>query len=201
MKKKLKQSVPVLIILLLAAAFILPPIHAAQLSIRVYFDDIEGSSCTLYYAPDSPGAFSQSQSVAAFIDPDSKVAVFALDPSLENRIAGLRLDFPDTAQLLRIKSVTISSAGVIKRQYDPCRFFAPENILSQNSIEAISLATAQTRAYIKTASADPYLVFSDKLCREINSCYSHFRLTRLCVCLFLLCVFLLVRKSPFREDP
>lgn len=181
MKKKILFAC---IALLLMAVFVLIPMPASKLYIRIYFDEIQGKNCALYYAVDDTNAFSQEQCISAEIDPDRKMVEFELEPSLEGRITGLRLDFPDTDQLVCVKSISVSSAGVIQKEYDPCDFFGEENVVYSNDIDAVSLVTVRARAYIQTLSGDPYVIFSGGLCRQILDCYSHFRLTRLAVCVF-----------------
>ena len=197
MKKKLVFTS---IIILLMAVFIFIPVPTSKLYIRIYFDEIQGNNCELYYAVDSMNTFSHEQCITSAIDHDRKMVEFALDPSLEGHVTGLRLDFPGEPQLLRVKNITVSNAGVIKRQYDPCRFFSQENITNTNDIDAISLATAQARAYFNIVSNDPFLAFSDGLCRQIMDCYSHFTLTKLAICVFLAGSFFLSKKKIFRED-
>lgn len=195
-----KKSLLACAAFLLAAAFILIPAPASALSIRVSFEEIQGDSCSLYYALDNPNAFSPEQCLISTIDINRKMVTFTLDPSLENRISGLRLDLPAIPQLLCVKSVVISSEGWVKRQYNPCLFFSQENILQTNDINALDPAPARARVYISSAADDPYLVFSEGLCRQITDCYSHFRPTRLGVCAFLAACFFLARRGLFRAD-
>lgn len=196
MKKKILLAC---IVFLLMAVFVLIPAPASQLYIRIYFDEIQGESCALYYAVDGMNTFSQEQCLSSAIDPEKQMAEFVLDPSLEGHITGLRLDFPDTSQLLCVKTITVSNAGVIKREYDPCDFFGGENILYSNDIDAMSLVAVRARAYFRTLSGDPYLILSNGLCQQIMGCYSHYRLTRLAVCVFLSAVFLLAKLKIWRD--
>lgn len=197
MKKKILFAC---IIFLLMAAFVLIPVPASKLYIRIYFDEIKGDNCALYYAVDGTNTFSQEQCIGCAIDYEKQMVEFALEPSLEGRITGLRLDFPDMPQLLCIKTITVSNAGVIKREYDPCDFLAEENILFSNDIDAMSLVTVRARAYIRTLSGDPYLILSNGFCQQIMDCYSHFTLTKLVICVFLSVSFFLAKKNVFRED-
>lgn len=195
MKKKGLYLLP----LLLMTAFILFPSGAANLYIRIYFDEIEGDACTLYYATDTVNVFCIEQHLSSGISQDTSMAEFCVAPSLDGHITGFRLDFPNAEQLLSIRNITISSGGVIKRQYNPCDFFADDNIASTNNIDSITLATASGRTYIGTSPEESYLVLSDALCRQITDCYSHFRLTKAAVCLFLLACFYLARRKLFGD--
>lgn len=200
-KKTVSAAAAAVTALLLAAAFVLMPAPAAGLYIRIYFDEIQGDGCALYYAVDD-GGFSQEQCVSSAVDYDRKMVEFALDPSLEGRITGLRLDFPDMEQLICVKTITVSSAGAIQREFNPCDFFGGDNAEYSNDIDAMSLVSVRARAYIRTLSGDPYLILSGGLCRRIMDCYSHFRLTRLAICVFLGGSFLLARSKIFgsREE-
>lgn len=185
----------------LMAVFIMIPSRASSIRIRIHFAAVGGDSCALFYSTDTHNTFSSEQALFSAIDPQTLQAEFTLDPSCKNHITGLRLDFPDTEQLLCIKSITVSSAGVVKRQYNPCDFFTADNLACVNDIATINLAAAQARAYLYTLESDPYVILSDELCRQIAGCYSHFRLTKLAVCLFILGCCFLARKNIFKEDP
>lgn len=196
MKKKVLFAC---IIFLLMAAFIMIPAPASNIYIRIYFDEIQGERCALYYAVDGIETFSQEQCISSVIDYDKQMVEFILEPSLEGHITELRLDFPDEPQLLCVKAITISNAGVIKREYNPCDFFAGENILYSNDIDEISLATARARTYISAVSDDPFLILSGGLCRQIMNCYGHFRLTKLAICVFFSASFFLAKMKIWRD--
>lgn len=197
MKKKILFAC---IAFVLMAVFVLIPAPASKLYIRIYFDEIQGESCALYYALDGMNEFSQEQCITSVIDHEKQMAEFVLEPSLEGRITGLRLDFPDTSQLICIKTITISNAGVIKREYNPCNFFSQDNILYSNDIDEMSLVSVRARAYFRTLSGDPFLILSKGLCQQIMECYSHFVRTRLAICMFILASFILAEMKIFRED-
>lgn len=195
----MKKILSACIIFLLMAVFVLIPSPTSKLYVRIYFDEIQGDICSLYYADDL-NTFSQEQCVSSAIDHDRQMVEFALEPFLEGRLTGLRLDFPDEEQLFCIRNITVSNGGVIKREFNPSQFFAQENIQQSNSIDEISLATARARAYVRTFSDDPYVVLSGELCQQFMGCYSHYRLTKLAVCVFLSCCFFLAKKRIFTED-
>lgn len=195
-----KKILYIVLVLLLMFVFIMFPLPASDLRIRIHFDAIEGDSLVLYYTTDSANEFSGAQSISKGIDYDAKQVTFTLDSSLENHITGLRLDFPNEEQLLCISNITVSSAGTIKRQFNPCNFFSESNILYSNDIKEMSLATAQARTYLLTSSNDPYIILSPDLCRQITNCYSHFRLTRLGICIFILGCCFFAHKKVFTES-
>lgn len=193
MKKKILYLSSVLLML----AFVLIPAPASKLYIRIYFDDITGNHCALYYSVDSADGFSGERKLTSVIDYENKRVEFCIDSSLAGHITGLRLDFPDTEQLLSVRNITVSSAGVIKRAYNPCDFFEEENIAFSNSIDSVTLVKPTGRTYIGTLSDDPYLVLANDLCLQIVSCYSNFRLTRALICLFFIVCFAMARAKAF----
>ena len=194
MKKKLMCLIPVFILMI---AFILLPSRTSNLYLRIYFEEIAGEHCTLYYSTDAMDVFCLGQHQTSEIDYDRKMVEFNLDPSLDGHITGLRLDFPNTEQLICISNVTISS-GIVKRQYNPCIFFADETIASSHNIAGISSVPSRARVYISTSPEESYLIFSDALCRQITDSYSHYRLTKAAFCVFLLACFLLARRKIFK---
>lgn len=196
-----KKIFYIVLVLLLMFVFIMLPLPASDLRIRIYFDDAEGGSMCLYYTTDIANEFTNTQSISHDIDHDAEHVEFTLPSSLEDHITGLRLDFPNIEQFLCVRSITVSSAGTVKRQFNPCDFFSEAGILYSNNINGLSLATAQARAYILTSSDDPYIVLSPDLCRQITDCYSHFRLTRLGICIFILGCFFFAKRNIFTENP
>lgn len=179
-----KRLIIGVLILLAAVLFVFWPRKASALYLRVTFEEFTGDACSLYYTTDSDGNFSQEKCISSEVDPDTMQATFRLDGSLAGHLTGLRLDFPHTEQLLGIKDVTVSSAGVIQKEFNPCHFFAPENIgLSHNA--DVTLVVPRNRVYISAGADDPFLILSDGLTAQITDCYSHQTGFRLLVCLFV----------------
>ncbi len=197
-KIPIKQAIAFFVFALITAAFVLMPFPASDLYIRLYFRDIQDSKCSLYYSTDSAEGFSAQRLVPAEIDYADKHVTFRLDSSLAGHITGLRLDFPSLEQVICVENVTVSSAGVIKRQFDPCRFFLEDHIASSNDVSSVSLVTSRDIAYVATIPDDPYIVFSSGLCQQITDCYSRFRLTRLLVCLFPAACYLIAKLKIFK---
>ena len=96
-----------------------------------------------------------------------------------------------------VSNITVSSAGIVQKQFIPSNFFAGDNVIHKNDISDISLATAQNRAYVATSGEDPYVVLSENLTHQITDGYSTYRLTRLAICLFLGGCYLMYRKKLF----
>lgn len=181
MKKKLIGGFA----LLLALLFILMPLPASDLIIRIYFDDITGHSCALYYSTDAEKNLLPEQYITSEIDYAQMRVEFRLDGSLENQLTSLRLDWPHlTEQLICVKNISISSGGVIRKEYNPCYFFADGNISSSHETY-VTLVHPRNRAYLMTGTDDPYQILSDTLVDEIKGYYNHRILSRICLCLFI----------------
>lgn len=193
MKKKL---IPALAILL-AMVFLWIPLPASDLILRVHFDEIAGDSCDLYYGTDVQGSFSDEQHINAKIDHEKKLVEFRLEGSLQGHLTALRLDWPNlTEQLICVKSIAVSSGGAIRKEFNPCYFFAQGNVPISHET-AISLVYPRDRAYLQTGADDPYLILSDGLVAEIGNLYSRRLLSRLFLCLFLAGSFVLARRKLF----
>lgn len=199
-KISLKQIIALSALALITVIFVLIPFPASDLYIRFYFDSINDSNYMLYYSTDTDEGFSQERLILAEIDYSDMHVTFHLNSSLAGHITGLRLDFPNTEQLVCIKNITVSSAGIVKRQYDPCYFFLEDNLAASNDIDSITLVTIRDHAYVATLPDDPYLVLSSGLCQQIAGCYSHFRLTRLLICLFPAACYLMVKLKLFKAS-
>lgn len=183
--------------ILLSLLFIFLPSSASDLIIRIYFDEIAGDSCSLYYTTDENPFFSEEQCVAADIDYSRKKVEFRLEGNLEGHLDSLRLDFPHlTEQLINVKNITLSSAGVVRKQYDPCLFFAEENIASAHEV-SVTLVHPRNRAYLSAGADDPYIVLSQDLTGKVENFYSHRALSRAALLLFLFGFCLFARKKLF----
>lgn len=193
------KKIKIAIIFLITVAFILMPFPSADINIRLHFMDSAEGTYALYYSTQTSG-FSQEQCIIAEVDSDSNQVTFHLDSSLENQLTGLRLDFPAGDNLICISNVTVSSAGIVQKQFNPCDFFATANLTHINDIEPISIATAQNRAYVPTAGSDPYVILAQNLLEEIRDGYSHLRLTRLGICLFAAACYFMYKKNLFSKE-
>ncbi len=197
--KKVWSLAAVLAAAVLAVVYIFFPRPASDLVIEITFWEISSDSLRLYYTTDTQPAYSDDKSIAGDIDYETMQVSFRLDGSLENHLTGLRLDFPVEGQLLCIKSVTVSSAGVIQKDFNPSVFFADDNIVATNDLE-ISVVDSNNRAYVNTGSQDPYLVLSDSLVVQITDCYSHQMVSRLLVCVFIAACCVIARRGIFADD-
>lgn len=173
------------------------PLPAADLIIRIYFEgDIAGDSCSLYYATDTSGGFCEEQRVSSAIDRNRNMVAYTLDGSLDGQITALRLDWPSVEQLICVKSITLSSGGIIQKEFNPCVFFADENIASAHTA-SVTLVHPKNRAYLSTGTDDPHQILSAAFTRQITGCRSRYIMTWLFLGLFPLGSWLLARKKLF----
>ena len=197
----MKIKWPFILILLGMIIFLLVPLPASDLILRITWaesDPIEPHNFFLYYATDGQ-AWSDDQKILGSIDEERCTVSFQVDSSLEGHLTGLRIDFPDQQQLVSVKNITVSSAGFPKKQYNPCFLFNEENQKEQNGLYAVDLVHIRARAYIGTTPEDPYIVFSDALTQQIAGMFSHYRMTRFFICLFVLACCLSYQKKLFKE--
>lgn len=196
MKKRLMPIMPFAVGILMLA-FILLPIPASGLTIRLYFDKFQGDSLVMYYTTDENPHMGMEQIIAATVDAGNKLAVIRLSPELADHIDRIRLDFPETEQTLSIRNISVSSAGVIQHNYSPCDFFSETNIADRNDIPQISLIEWEKTAYIRTNESDPYVLFNSGLVRDMLQYRSAYRRTRLAACILVVLGYVLYRIRPF----
>lgn len=191
-----KKLVGLCFAVILAIAFILVPLPASDLIIRVYFDNIADGTYALYYTTDSQDTFSEDRCIVSEIDSAQNRVEFRLDGSLEGHLTNLRLDFPQAEQLICVRNITASSSGIIRRSYNPCSFFADENIAFSHET-SVSPVYSRRIAYLSTGSNDPYIGLSASLIGQLQNCYGHRTRSRLLLCLMIAGSCLLARKKLF----
>lgn len=196
--KNIKKPL-IFVIFFIAVLFVAVPLPAADLYIRIQFTEVEGSSCALYYTTETSNNYSQDQCVLSDIDYGPKEVTFRLDGSLKDQLTGLRLDLPSVTALLCVKNITVSSAGIIQKQFNPVDFFAAENIAQMHHIEAINPVDLRDIAYILTGGDDPYLILSENLVKQITDQYSCYRLTRIGICIFAAACYFMYKKNLFHK--
>lgn len=182
---------------ILMLVFILMPIPAAGLTIRLYFDKFQGDSLVMYYSTDENPRLGMDQIIEGTIDAANKLAVIKLSPELADHIDRIRLDFPEIEQTLSIRNISVSSAGVIQHNYSPCDFFSETNIADKNDIPQISLIEGKKTAYIRTNETDPYILLTSGLVRDMLQYRSSYRRTRLAACILVIIGYVLYRIQPF----
>ncbi|MBQ8823220.1 MAG: hypothetical protein IJZ82_11295 [Lachnospiraceae bacterium] len=194
---KYKKTLMAVFLAVVSLVFVFMPWPASDLYIRVHFSEINGGFLQLFYTTASNNTFCEEQCITSEVDTENKQVTFCLDKSLSEELTGLRIDFASMQDLVGVKSITVSSAGVIQEEYNPVHFFDESNIVGTNGIE-ISLVKTRNRAYIATSENDPHVVLSAALTEQIAGNYSHFRGTRLCICVFILGCVLLTKKNIFQ---
>lgn len=197
----MKKKWPYFVALILMILFILIPWPAADLFLRIHLDEAEGinpNDFYLYYGTTEAG-FSSEQLIQGTYDAQTGIITYRLSASLEGKLTDLRVDFPSVEQLLKIKSVTVSSGGLAKKAYNPCYFFADANLADVHGIEAVNVVPTRAVAYVSTHTDDPYIVLSGALSKEVANHFSHYFITRILLCVFACaCVFSAKRKL-FKE--
>lgn len=194
----MKKRIILGVVLLAAIAFVLMPFPASDLIIRIYFDDIQGEVCGLYYSTDLGRGFSEREYISCDIDYDRKMVEYRLDGSTEGKLTALRLDWPNLLeQVICVKSITVSSGGVIRKEFNPCSFFAEESVALAHET-SVTLVHPKNRAYLSCGTDDPYQILSDNMTAEIRGCFSHRRLSRLCLCVFLAASLFFAKKNLFK---
>lgn len=186
-----------IVICILMLVFVFMSFPASGLTIRLYFDDFEGSQVIMYYTTDENPDILPEQILTATFDTETRIAVIKLSPELADHIVQIRLDFPEMEQVFSIKNVSVSSAGVIKHNYSPCDFFSTTNIVYQNDIPQINLLERKQIAYVKTNESDPYILFTNELVNDMLRYRSSFRLTRLSICILVVLGYAISRIGLF----
>lgn len=194
MKQKLLRFLPVLIII----AILLIPMPSSGLYLRLHFEDFEGTDLKIYYTTEDSPSFNEEHTILADID-ETKVASFYLDSRVVDTINCLRLDFPQTSQLLSVKDVSVSSGGVVKHRFNPCSFFEEGNLDVSNNIDAMSISPALAKVFFQTGENDPYVVFSNPLLNKVLRYSSHYGFTRIAICMFLLGCYYFLKKDFFHS--
>lgn len=197
----MKKKWPLILILLGIIVFLLIPLPASNLILRITLAEshpIDPHDFFLYYAMEDQ-IWSEEQKILGSMDEKRNVVSFQVSSSLEGHLTGLRIDFPAQQQLVGVENITVSSAGFPKKQYNPCVFFDAVNQKAQNGLYGISLVPTRARAYIGTTPEDPYIILSDALTGQITGLFSHYRMTRFFICLFASACCLSYQKKLFKE--
>lgn len=179
--KKIKMA----LIFLLTVGFIFFPMHPSDIYIKVHFRDVVEGTYDLFYATEN-GVFTAEQKVTSSVENNKNggFVKFRLDGTMSEKLTGLRLDLPAGEHLICVSNISVSSAGVIKKQFAPCSFFADENIETVNHIKDISLVYAGDIVYIATNGIDPNIVMAQNIAEKVKKSSSRKYLTRLLICIY-----------------
>lgn len=189
------------IAIVLMILFVFIPLPPADLFLRLKLDEalpVDVNTFYLYYGTDDRG-FDGDRLIQGSYDADKKTITYRIDSALAGHLTGLRIDFPGVEQSVGIRDVTISSAGVVKKRYNPVFFFSDSNRKAENGLTAVNLIPSRAQAYFGTTPDDPYVILEDPLCLEIAGLFSHYRMTRVLLCLFLIVCFASFQKKLFKE--
>lgn len=182
----MKQKITKIVLAILLLLFIAVPLPASGVKLRMTFTEPLEDPVKLYYATNDNPTFSEEQSLVAEYNEAQKRATFSLDSNLVKSINCLRFDLPEKELVISIKDVSVSSAGLIKRHFNPCDFFADDNIDFENDFIERSTSPALGMASFHTGEKDPYVVFSNPLLNQILKQKSRYYGTRILIVLFLL---------------
>ena len=174
------------LILVIMIVFVAVPLPSAGLNLTIQFGEFTGECMEVFYTTPIAPYYSAEHAYTGQYDADRKSVSLKIDAEAARSLSGLRIDFPNTAQLLSIQDISVSSAGTVKKRYHPCAFFADGNVDAMHGIEALDAAPAAAKVFILTDGNDPYLVLGDTLVQDIADCRSRYRLTRLAFCVLIL---------------
>ena len=201
----MKKFIPYIILAVVCIGIMLFPVKTSAEYIRIEFTGnedgvLQGRECTLYYATQSADYFNNDETVRCPVDNEKYYVEFKLEGKNNNNIKGLRIDFPAEDQRFCVGGVFVKSAGILSKRYDPCYIFADENIKLANDIAGINSLKDGKVVYIATEGADPYIIFSDEVTKELTSHFSHFIVTKLVMCIIIVGCFFSFKKDIFGTD-
>lgn len=192
-----KKLVPALIGIL-ALVFVLIPLPKAGIYLRFYTTDLTQTDFKLYYSISSDSGISEEKTIPAQVSEDGIIA-FYIPGDVANELEALRMDFPEYVENAYIfTDVSVSSAGIVRKRFHPCTFWAEENLQLQNGIAEIGYAYYLLQAQVKTVGDDPFVFFQGNLLLQIVKCASRYRLTRLCIVGLIALGVWLYRKNIFQ---
>lgn len=201
----MKKKLIALAALLLAAIFILLPGPSSGVCLRFQLhipkdDTAEYDDFKIYYTSHKIPAFCEEQTIVGELTEATGVITFNLTPAIVDDIGCIRFDFPQLEQEVAFKAISVSSAGVIKKNFNPCTFLAEENMDEEHDLKSVSISPAMGRVTYETYSDDPYLVFSNDLLYQIIKHNSHYRLTRFVICLLIGLGYFLWKRNLFHTE-
>lgn len=191
----MKKKLPFLLLIVLTISVFLIPMPNPDIKLRFYFDNMEGDFFRLYYTTNYSSQMDEEKVLQAEYDPELRMATFSLSPELVSEVSSLRLDFPPISQLIGIRDVSVSSAGMVTHRFNPSRFFAEENLIATNCISKMNVAPAKAKAYFQLDGNTPYIVFSNPLLNKILFFRSRYIFPRLLFCLLVWVGFLLTKRN------
>ncbi len=175
--------------------FIFYPFSCTDLHFKIYFSkDSAYTECTAYYTTVQDPVFSDAQRITATTTEGMADILFPKD-FCEN-LTGLRLDFTQTDNLIRIDRIELCSAGFIQRSLNASEFLTESAMLAVHDISAVQ--PVMHTVYIKTDGSDPYIYFTSDTVQFFNDAFSHYTGSKLAICLFFILTAVLARKNLFK---
>lgn len=118
-----KKSILTILCVICSIISLLVPFPKADVHLKIYFDEIEGNECALYYETEDTEGYAAERCIMADVE-DNTYVDFHIEASIAEKITGIRIDMPDTGveQLICIKNFTVNSAGIIQKSLIPVIF-------------------------------------------------------------------------------
>lgn len=191
----MKKYIMQFILIAFTIIILLIPVGTSNLVINLYLDEFVDSTCIIYYGKNTNPGFCDEQVLVGVYSPAKNCVSVTIPGDVAANVTTLRMDFAEIEQLLSIREVTLTSAGITQKTYNPCDFFADSNIAVSNGINGKSLIDIRNMTYFSTSENDPYIIFTDAFCKEIVSHTSSFLLTKIFICCFIWVTYLLYKLN------
>ncbi|MCQ2519475.1 MAG: hypothetical protein MJ107_02970 [Lachnospiraceae bacterium] len=189
-----------ILISVLALLFIFFPVNPSGVVLRINYEEIAPGTCMLFYTTTDSEGYNNDQCIQSYMEEADSEAVFYIKSSLKGKITGLRLDFPHAAQVVKIKSVSLCSAGWIQKEINPCHFFKENELLFTNDIAKIENFDKKKVTHITTTLVDPYIGLSENDIRLVESNFSQRRFTRFLIAFIVVGSIFLAKRKMFSDN-
>ena len=181
-----------IIIGILMLLFIIIPFSSSDLHLKIYFCDSTIGQCQVFYATKESPNLSGEQTFTS--DIDNQICDISIDKSLKGKLTTLRLDFPNTNALMEIEKIEFVSGGFAVKTYGAFDFFTGRNVLAVNDITSVD--PFHEHAFIGVGN-DPFFIMDTPILDKANKCFSSFTVSKALLCVFLVAVSFLMKKSNF----
>lgn len=181
-----------LIVVVLLAGFVLIPFRTSDLAIRVTYENAPEGKTELFYSVKSDPGIKGDLKVTSEVEND--VSVLTLDHSLRQELSELRLDIPQSTELVNIKTIELVSGGFTVKSYKGYELLASAHVSGTNDI--ISVDPYLNNALIGTG-ADPFFVFDSSFTEIVNQSFSRYYVSKLIFALLIAsgCIFTQKKKD------
>ncbi len=185
----MKKYILVAVSMIIVAAFILMPIKGSDVILRFDTDTLPAGNFELYYMTDASADFDTESVIEGTYDEIHKQISFRIPAITAVGLKGLRLDMPYFEEYTELGAMTISSAGVIKKEIAPYKVFVEDKVIRNDLV--FSNIEIKNQTYFTTTGNDAYVVFLPETVAVISKCQSSYRVTRALLVLFVYAVVLL----------